>query len=86
MVVPSFRALAEKPLHGFAEQYREVNSTGLATTDITGDNLDEGDGKSEALAEVLNTISALTNISILRNWSQLIRLDEEEWLLLVLNV
>ncbi len=78
--VPSFSALTEKPLQGFAEQYREVNSTGLASTDITGDTLDEGEEKSEALAEILNTISSLQNVSILRNWSQLIRLGQEDWL------
>ena len=61
------KCLAEKPLHGFAEQYLEVNEFLLLSTDTAGELEEEAEETSSSLADLVSSVTGLRSISILRN-------------------
>ena len=68
IIVPSMKCLSERPLHGFAEQYRDVNSLGFMAGVGGGEEIDEADDKAETLADIINSVASINNTTILRNW------------------
>jgi len=59
---------AEAPIHGFAEQYRMIDVSGLLTSESTSEVSDEVDDSSATVAEIVSAISALNTLGILRNY------------------
>jgi hypothetical protein len=64
----NFMKVAESPLNGYAEQYRLVDLSGLLSSELASELSDEVDESATTIAEIVNSVSALRTLGILRNY------------------
>ena len=62
---------AESPLHGFAEQHRVSDLSGLVFGETSSEVSDELIDNSVTIAEIINSVVSLNTLGILRNYTML---------------
>ena len=59
---------AESPLHGFAEQYGQVDFSTVISGDASTEITEEVEDSTTTITEIINAVNALNTLGILRNY------------------